>query len=78
MSTSFWLANVQKLQTQINRDEKERDVILTISLFLHNHLNYNYFVASSDAFLKFLSSFSRASETFLALWPLAFTISLKA
>ena len=34
----------------------------------HNPQSYNYFVASSDAFLKFLSSFSRASETFLALF----------
>ena len=36
-----------------------------------NCLAHNYFVASNEDFLKFLSSFSSASETFLALWPAA-------
>ena len=43
---------------------KKKATKLSPSLIFSDH---NYFVASSETFLKFLSSFSKASETFLAL-----------
>lgn len=49
---------------ELTNDKKERPCE---SLFFIVSIKQHYFVASSDTFLKFLSSFSRASETFLAL-----------